>query len=478
MCITIALGALGAAVAGSSQPSRTPLSSEFANTVKAAISALDQSDNFKSADSGILAWGESYVLTGYYWMYEATRDPAWLDRIVRHADVIFANLSPGDELFPGWRTTRYSVALARAEAAPDNPSPASVQATPPRIYDIETAHKVTGHDYELRVAPSGVIEITDTTTGERVAATDLAPDGQILQILGVVLAVKGQPQPGDRFIVKTQAPKPMEYVVHDGIVLTPIALFCAAVHDDTSLAPTYREAAKRYLQIMETQLLPKWEPYWRDLPDGSGLYIAQNDPAQRFPEASLPHNQYLALGRTFIALYRITGNARYRERAQRMARFFKRNLRLVGEHYEWNYWDYAGSWDTDARAMAHVEDTSHGAIDVGFALDAYDASIVFDRQDLERFAHTVSDVMWNGSEEKPRVGATVNAKGEEVQQLDWVRLGRFSLKTRQIMVRMLESLNPLGGSGAAAAAQALATERLRWNPRPLHQAVRSKPASK
>ena len=473
----LALAAQG--LAWPSEPASSAASAPFAQRVQAAVSTLDRTEYYKSADSSTLGWGESYVLSAYYWMYEATADRAWLDRIVARAQVLFANLSPGDELHPGWRTSRYSVALVAAQADAANLSRAAMEPDPARIYDIETAHQVTGHTYEIRALEGTRLQITDTTAREPVAILELPPDGRVTQVPGVALILAGQPQPGDRFVIQTQAPKPLEYVVHDGMVLTPIAQFCAVVLADPALASRYGAAARRYLRIMETQLIPKWEPYWRDLPDRGGVYLAQDDPAQRFPGASLPHNQYLALGCTIIALYRATGKPFYRERAERMARFFKRSLRLVGGHYEWNYWDYAGPWDEgDAQHMAHTEDTSHGHIDIAFALDAYDAGIVFDRQDLQRFARTVTEAMWNGDAENPRVGGSVASSADPgIQALDWVRLGRFSTQVRSIMTRMLESAGDLGGSHIASAAQALAMEREGWPPAPRYAARVKGPAN-
>jgi len=468
LSMIFALGGVALAATTSSSDGRAAgLPAAFSQRLMAAMAGVDKAELYKSPDSGNLAWGESYVLDAYYWMYEGTGDTAWLDRIVRHADVILGNLSPGDELFPGWRTDRYSVALVDVRADPANPSKAHVKPDPARIFDIDTAHKVSGHDYELRVMAGGSLAITDTTTSQPVATVELPADGHITAIPGVTLVVGGTLEPGDRFVVKTQAPAPLEYTVHDGMILAPIARFCAAVARDASLRERYGAAAQRYLKLMETQLLPKWQPYWRELPDGAGVYIFQDVPAQRFPGASQPHNQYLALGRVYIAVYCATGDPRYRERAEKMARFFKRNLRLVGGHYEWNYWDYAGPWDEQARAMAHTEDTSHGHIDIAFAVDAYDAGIVFDREDMQRFARTITDAMWNGSDELPRVGGRVNSpEGPGIQALDWARLGRFSTKARQIMVRMIETSDNLNGSHSTAAAEVLAMARVDWNPRP------------
>jgi hypothetical protein len=470
--LVVGLGLIVFAATAHAGPAGNAPPPSFAQRVEDAIAAFDRSDTYKSPDSGSLAWGESYVLSAYYWMYQATGDRAWLDRIVRHADVIFANLSPGDTGAPGWRTPTYSVALVETTPDAANRSRATIHPDPARVYDIATAQKVTGHEYALRMTESSEIEITDITASRLLATAPLPPDGKVKAIPGATVVIEGEPQPGDRFLVKTAAPKPLEYVVHDGMVLTPVAKFCAAVVADSAAPAEYRAAAHRYLRIMETELLPKWEFCWRDLPGDAGIYTAQNDPAQRFPGGTLPHNQYLALGRTYIALYRATGKPAYRERAAKMARFFKRNLQLVGDRYEWKYWDYAGPWDEQARAMAHTEDTSHGHIDIAFAVDAYDAGIVFDREDMQRFARTVSEAMWNGDEASPRVGGVVNSsKNPGIQALDWARLGRFSDRTRRIMLGMIESQTSLNSSHATSAAQALAMERIKWNPRPLYASI-------
>jgi len=80
---------------------------------------------------------------------------------------------------------------------------------------------------------------------------------------------------------------------------------------------------------------------WRDCGDG-GLLVAQVDQALTYPGISLPHNQYLALGNALIWLHRITGDSAYRDQAAKMARCFKSHLRLVDDHYDWNYWDAVG----------------------------------------------------------------------------------------------------------------------------------------
>ncbi|MFB3883446.1 MAG: hypothetical protein ACE149_19445 [Armatimonadota bacterium] len=482
ICLIIAATA-GPPAEGSQSEAEGGLPAEFGDRVQAAVAALDRDEGYRSSDSGALAWRESNVLEAFYRMYEATHDTVWLDRIVRRADVIFANRSVGDLGYPGWRTSAFSTGLVTAKAAAGNPSQATIKTDPARTYDVNRFREVTGHDYEIDFrAASGagcsfvVRDMTVSPRSKEIAAAELPVDGRIEQVPGVVLFIEGTPQPGDRFFVHTEVPRADEYLCHDGMILTPVARFCAAVlapppleaqyGPTPSLEAQYGAIARRYVAIMETEVVPKWEPYWRDLPSGGGVYLRQDHPAARAPGCSQPYNQVLAFGRMQIALYRITGKPVYRARVERMARWFKHGLRPIATHYEWNYWDYVRAGDEYFRFACFVEDTGHGHIDVGSVIDAYDAGIVFDREDMDRFARTITESMWNGSEEKPLLGNRVNtSEGGSLHVLDWVQYGRFSPKVRQIMGRMLESLELEGGQ-CAAAAQALALERLGWDPRP------------
>ena len=116
------------------------------------------------------------------------------------------------------------------------------------------------------------------------------------------------------------------------------------------------------------------------------MYVFTNNPTQRFPLYSLPHNQYLAPARTCMVLGQLEGYEGAElcaERARMMATYFHDNLRLTDEGaYEWNYWDPLEGEDV----RSYVEDTGHGTIDVGFAAEATRRGVVFTNEDMERFA--------------------------------------------------------------------------------------------
>jgi len=261
---------------------------------------------------------------------------------------------------------------------------------------------------------------------------------------GVKLTVRSAPAVGDRFVLSVQEPKDFDFAVHDGVILTAICRFIALVRADPELQRAYGQHADAYLKVVRSDLIPKWKPYWRDCGDG-GLLVAQVDEALTYPGISLPHNQYLALGNALIWLYRITGDSAYRDQAAKMARCFKSHLRLVDNHYDWNYWDAVGEWDRpwDKPTEKRPEDTGHGSLDVSFVVDAAEAGIVFDQTDLQRLANTFLKVMWNGSLTDPAVGGAVNTAKPTRQSgnlQDWVRLSRQEPQVLAVCVKLIPQI--------------------------------------
>lgn len=413
-----------------------------------------------SADSGKLGWGESQVLEVCVAMYQSTGETKWLDRLVEHADAILSSISVGPLGLMGWRTTRYSIAFARVVPSASNRSSARLAASPEDIWDVKEVAKVTGHRYRADFPGKGRVVVHDMNTQDVVGTADIGPDGQINLIPGVSLKLEGEPAAEDWFAVETTAPKALDYVVHDGMVLTPIAQFIALTREDGRLA-RYREAANRFLGIIERHLAHKWDGHWKEIGDGRGAYLAPRDPAQRFGGCTLPHNQYAALGRTFVALWRATRNAWYRQRAEAMALNFKHFLQLDDDHYVWHYWDAAGPWDEPGRRMHQIEDTSHGRIELDLAVDSYEAGMVFDRQDMRRFARTLVS-MWNGSRDDPAFAGRVGrSTGPFTFKAPWLRLAQFDDQLRDLLETAVGKQRASSLDGALDAAQWMVLKR-RW----------------
>ena len=73
-----------------------------------------------------------------------------------------------------------------------------------------------------------------------------------------------------------------------------------------------------------------------------------------------------------------------------------------------------------------TEDTSHGHIDVEFAVEAHRRGVVFTRADMLRFARTLTDHMWNGSLSNPTIGSRVDRKDGDARIIrGWIELCRW-----------------------------------------------------
>ena len=373
-----------------------------------------------SVDGGQLGWAESVVLDSYVKMYHATANRKWLEKVVDHVDRILASaVDPDGDGYVGWPTRRYSIATVRTSAL-NNRGTATIAPTEARITDVDTVATVSEGDYVLETDATGGYALLDQRS-RRVVARGVYRGGQPIRgLTGVTVTVSGAPEPGDKFGIEVRGPEALEYAVHEGMLLHPIALFIEAVARDYAFDPTLSQRAAAYTRFMADNFLRKQERWWLELPDGSGAYRATDSWSERTPNRVLPHNQYLALGRVWLVMKDLAPQGLYLERATAMARNFHGSLRVTGSGYTWSYAD----WTREGRENTSVaEDTSHGHIDVGFAVEAWKRGVVFSKDDILRLSRTFLDQMWNGSLEKPSIGSRVNTKtGSSSTWVDWIDL--------------------------------------------------------
>ncbi len=226
-----------------------------------------------------------------------------------------------------------------------------------------------------------------------------------------------------------------EFMVHDGHTCVPMARFVKLVYSDAALHQNYKPKADHYLSALENHIIAKWHANWN---------------ANRGTDGSLrewggfkhlPHNQYLAFGTLLLVLHEIAQSPHYTpsnpafpdfylQEATEMAQFFKDDLRYLQEEDAY-LWDYM----KDGRR----EDTGHANLDIEFAIRAYHLGIVFDQQDMRRFASTFINVLWNQDEAKPEFRSHVDSQyGSEVGKyhlLRWLWLYEFDPRIGQLISR-------------------------------------------
>ncbi|NPV47188.1 MAG: hypothetical protein HPY69_09535 [Armatimonadetes bacterium] len=410
----------------------------------------------ESADSGTLGWGEASYLRNYMRLWAVTGDTYWLSKVQDHFTRMIGNARDHDgDRFVGWQTTTYSCGLFYAQAL-HNISKATIEPAERRETRGEVAAKYTGHTYIIEFTDPATYRVQDQNTRQYVAEGKPYASGEpIGEIPGLSVTVTGETHQGDKFLVRTIAPEPTEFAVHEGMVAYPVALFVEAIRKDPGLQAQFGKSADQFLAYIAENMLRKHEQHWLDMGDGAGGYRFADLITDRFPNRLQPHNQYLALGRAYLVLKDVPGaDPLFATRAEQMARLFRRYLREQGEAWVWNYWDWVEGGEPGHSGL---EDTSHGTIDVGFAIEACHRGVVFTAEDMKRFARTVLDQMWNGSTEDPKLGPNVGTRGDRFAMTtsDWFDLGEWE---PQIWRLALTAFSKAGQPTASAPAM-LAAEK-------------------
>ena len=206
-----------------------------------------------------------------------------------------------------------------------------------------------------------------------------------------------------------------EYMVHDGHICTPIAEFAAVVFADRGLYEAFGNDATRFVRFIENHIASKWLNVW-DRRRHAAQEFAWGETVRNWGGLDfLPHNQYAAFGALLLFLDDVARDPRYvsvtaaaaqtmyRQKAVEMGEYFRAHLEsLPGtDAYAWKYHDTCGA-----------EDTSHTNLELEFVWWLHERGLVFSDGDMDRFARTFTNVMWNGDTADPRVNASTDGKGD------------------------------------------------------------------
>lgn len=407
------------------------------------------------ADSGSLGWGEATFLRNYAAMWEATADPYWLGKIEDHFGRMIGNATdPDGDGFLGWQTSTYSCGYYQTLAL-HNVSAATIEPAEKRETNGDVAKLITGHTYIIEFIDANSYRAQDQNTRQWVSEALPYKSGEAIKAVpGCTVTIKGDAHSGDKFMLRTVAREPTEFTVHEGMCAYPVALFIEAALTNEGLQERFADSARRFLEFMNKHFCEKHEQHWLDMGDGAGAYRFMDLITDRFPNRIMPHNQYLALARAFLVLKDLPGaHPLMGPRAEAMARYFKRYIRVQDAGYTWNYWDWIEKGEPGGSG---IEDTSHGTIDVGFAVDACRRGVVFTEEDMLRFTRTYLDLLWDGSEDNPQLGARIGSKtGKHPAMLhDWVDLCQWDGRIFDLaLTSYLARKSPVGEAPAMLVAQ-------------------------
>jgi hypothetical protein len=223
--------------------------------------------------------------------------------------------------------------------------------------------------------------------------------------------------------VHTGNPK-IAHAVHNGMIIYPMIRLVVVLQQDPVLAAKHADIMKRILADAE-EIFQAYEPEYHDGPaPDEGWYYCPD------LKADLPFNQQNALGRAMLAMYAATGKVQYRDRAARLAKYFKYRLRRIGGRegrWAWDYWTH----------RAEFEDVSHAGLNVDFAYACYRAGIVFVPIDMTRFVHTFLHVTRDSGFSDYVDGSGKGKFGIIVSR--WGHLGYLDKDVRRILVDYLSA---------------------------------------
>ena len=382
-------------------------------------------------DSGGLGWGESGTLDAYVKIYESTGDAGWLEKIVNHFDRMIA--SRQDHFADGyatWVTPTYSVALLRTGPM-HNRGTAQIVPEEERVWVIRGGDMARDTIRVVEILPGRRYAVQEYGTRKALAGGRFQPGATLNGFAPFNVRIEGKARAGDRFWVQVFAGEPLEYIVHQGMFLHPVSRFIEHALKNPGLKSEFGAKARTYLRFIGRQIADKHERDWVDSTQSSGGYRFSPWMTERFPNRIMPHNQYLALGRAYLALQTVSRKRLFADRPRRMAKNFKRHIWKTGRAYTWYYWDWI---EAGEHGHSAIEDTSHGRIDIGFAIDACRRGVVFNNADMKRFAHTLLDQMWNGSRDDPVIGGRVDRQeGDTTPCADWIDLCQWNPRVWDVL---------------------------------------------
>ncbi|MEV6964323.1 hypothetical protein AB0M47_04335 [Hamadaea sp. NPDC051192] len=374
-------------------------------------------------EHGGLAWGQSYVLAGFLRMYQTYRDPYYLDRFIANVDLVLGNRDSERRVadyrglsLPAWRATNPytvgAVTLADELGVPLLEIRSALSYADDAVA-IVRAGSLTGHF---------TLEVRNNRTARTAVFADLStdpasPNYAVARIAAAyptptmvtAAALSGAPGALPAYGTFPLVSQPVVFTVHTGMITYPMASFARIVAQSPTLRsdPRYRSKADEYLQAAIAAARVH-DDEWRQDETGRGYFVWPKGMPLAFDGTEQPTNQSLALGQTYVELAVVTGDPFWAGRARRLAAMFSADLRLLpNDSYSWPYWptfskvyngftkaeglsEYTPSYGTPGNGATQIEDLSHGAIDVEFAVAAFRARLAFKGADMARFAHAYS----------------------------------------------------------------------------------------
>ena len=229
------------------------------------------------------------------------------------------------------------------------------------------------------------------------------------------------------------------HAVHSGVIAHPIAWFARVVLEDPGIAPHHVARAERYVVAADAALAVHNDQFSNNGDEGRYRVPTNIGTLSNCPDNTsfntlggepLPYNQMLGPGRAHLEIARamdaqMAGDGNHhRDRAARLARYFRSALERSGDMYLWEY-----------VLNGRREDTAHAALVIRFVVEAYEAGLVFDDTHLSRFVETFQFLSADMDAVRSHLDATTTGEPSNRWQSGVVRWTPLSIANRIVYDR-------------------------------------------
>jgi hypothetical protein len=151
----------------------------------------------------------------------------------------------------------------------------------------------------------------------------------------------------------------------------------------------YQNIANKYLDII-IQIVDEFEEDYQPVPRSNYKYYFRPT-----TDRLEPINHAHAVGNTFVNLYAITGDSKYKARVEEIARVFMDNVYVESNgSYSWTYF----TKEVGLRKNELSEPMWKSQITASFPLHVYNEGILFSEHDIQMIANTLKKNIIVGNE--------------------------------------------------------------------------------
>ncbi len=248
------------------------------------------------------------------------------------------------------------------------------------------------------------------------------------------------------FVISPHSDIPKPNVHYTLQATVPFARAAAIIRANSDWRSAYGDRAHRYIEFADSAVIQYW-------------YLTQYN--RKTPWLDTEHvpiwnDNATNMGLVATYLYAATGNDLYKEVALSVGQAFQAKLSPWNRGWIWESHTIPIGSDTDNTPgsvgnQAGVPDTSHTNREPFLIISLHEASLMYQREDIERMAYSFIDNIWNQSYDDPSFANYLNGSNKPYRVYKepglngpiyhgWAFVGGYSPEAQRILIATLKAI--------------------------------------